>query len=57
MLIKQQFGVRWHPAHCSCLLRAAKRSVQKTVKLAPQRNEGERLFMQTTGALLQGTRP
>ncbi|WP_040444263.1 IS630 family transposase [Ktedonobacter racemifer] len=39
VLIKQQFGVRYHPAHCSRLLRAAKHSVQKPAELATQRNE------------------
>src|SRR5215469_1248092 len=39
VLIKQQFGVRYHPAHCSRLLRASKHSVQKPVELATQRNE------------------
>jgi transposase len=39
LLIKQVFGVRYHPAHCSRLLRAIKQSVQKPVELASQRNE------------------
>jgi transposase len=39
VLIKEQFGVRSHPAHCSRLLRAIKHSQQKPVELASQRNE------------------
>ena len=38
-LIKQQFGVSYHPAHCSRLLRDIKHSQQKPVELATQRNE------------------
>jgi transposase len=39
VLIKEQFGVSYHPAHCSRLLRAIKQSQQKPVELATQRNE------------------
>ncbi len=39
VLIKEQFGVAYHPAHCSRLLRAVRHSVQKPVELATQRNE------------------
>jgi transposase len=39
VLIKEQFGVRYHPAHCSRLLRASRHSIQKPVELATQRNE------------------
>jgi transposase len=39
VLIKEQFGVRYHPAHCSRLLRALKHSVQKPEEEASQRNE------------------
>src|SRR5712691_4318503 len=39
VLIKQHFGVSYHPAHCSRLLRAIKHSQQKPVELATQRNE------------------
>jgi transposase len=39
VLIKEQFGVRYHPAHCSRLLRAIKHSLQKPVELATQRDE------------------
>ncbi len=39
VLIKQQFGVSYHPAHCSRLLRAIKYSVQKPEEKATQRNE------------------
>jgi transposase len=39
LLIKQQFGVSYHPAHCSRLLRAIKQSQQKPVEVATQRNE------------------
>lgn len=38
-LIKEQFGVTYHPAHCSRLLRDIKHSQQKPVALATQRNE------------------
>lgn len=38
-MIKDVFGVRYHPSHCSRLLRAIKHSVQKPVKRATQRNE------------------
>lgn len=39
VLIKEQFGVRYHPAHCSHLLRSINHSQQKPVELASQRNE------------------
>ncbi len=39
LLVKEQFGVKYHPAHCSRLLRAIKHSQQKPVELATQRNE------------------
>ena len=39
VLIKHQFGVSYHPAHCSRLLRAMKHSQQKPVEVAAQRNE------------------
>jgi transposase len=38
-MIQQQFGVSYHPAHCSRLLRAIKWSRQKTIQKATQRNE------------------
>lgn len=38
-LIKQQFDVRYHPAHCSRLLRQLHYSVQKPIERATQRNE------------------
>jgi len=38
-LIKQQFGVSYHPAHCSRLLRSLKYSLQKPIQKATQRNE------------------
>jgi transposase len=39
VLIKQQFGVSYHPAHCSRLLRAFKYSAQKPEVEAAQKNE------------------
>lgn len=39
VLIKEHFGVSYHPAHCSRLLRAIKYSQQKPVEEASQRNE------------------
>lgn len=39
LLIKEQFGVKYHPAHCSRLLQAIKHSQQKPVELESQRNE------------------
>ncbi len=39
VLIKQHFGISYHPAHCSRLLRAIKHSQQKPVEVATQRNE------------------
>jgi transposase len=39
VLIKQHFGVSYHPAHCSRLLRALKYSVQKPEEKATQRDE------------------
>jgi len=38
-LIKQAFGVRYHPAHMSRLLREVDWSVQKPIKRATQRND------------------
>ena len=38
-VIKRHFGVSYHPAHCSCILRALKHSVQKPVERATQRDE------------------
>ncbi len=38
-VIKGQFGVKYHPAHCSRILRALKHSVQKPVQRATQRDE------------------
>ncbi len=38
-LIKQQFGVSYHPAHCSRLLRNLKWSQQKPIQKATQRDE------------------
>ncbi|HEX4203840.1 MAG TPA: winged helix-turn-helix domain-containing protein [Ktedonobacteraceae bacterium] len=40
-LIKEQFGVTYHPAHCSRLLRTIKYSVQKPEEEAAQKNEQE----------------
>ena len=38
-LIKKQFGVSYHPAHCSRLLQKIRYSVQKTEEKATQRDE------------------
>jgi transposase len=38
-MIEQQFGVKYHPAHCSLLLRKLKWSQQKPIKKATQRDE------------------
>src|SRR2546426_10513764 len=38
-VIKRIFGVSYHPAHCSRILRAIKYSVQKPVQRATQRDE------------------
>jgi transposase len=38
-VIKRVFGVSYHPAHCSRILRASKHSVQKPVQPATQRDE------------------
>jgi transposase len=38
-MIKQQFGVSYHPAHCSRLLRNLKWSRQKPIEKATQRDE------------------
>lgn len=38
-VIKGVFGVSYHPAHCSRILRAIKHSVQKPVQRATQRDE------------------
>jgi transposase len=38
-MILQVFGVRYHPAHCSRLLRAMKYSQQKPIQKATQRDE------------------
>lgn len=38
-VIEQVFGVRYHPAHCSCLLRQLGQTQQKPIKKATQRKE------------------
>lgn len=38
-MIQQQFGVSYHPAHCSRLLRSIKYSQQKPIQKATQRDE------------------
>jgi hypothetical protein len=38
-MIQQQFGVKYHPAHCSLLLRKLKWSQQKPIEKATQRDE------------------
>jgi len=38
-MIWQTFGVRYHPAHCSRLLRSIKYSLQKPIQKASQRDE------------------
>jgi transposase len=38
-MILQEFGVSYHPAHCSCLLRSIKQSQQKPILKATQRDE------------------
>ncbi len=38
-MIKHQFGVSYHPAHCSRLLRNLKYSQQKPIQKATQRDE------------------
>jgi transposase len=38
-MIKQQFGVSYHPAHCSRLVRACHSSQQKPIEKATQRDE------------------
>jgi len=38
-MIEQQFGVKYHPAHCSLLLRKLKWSQQKPIEKAIQRDE------------------
>src|SRR5258708_556658 len=38
-MIQQQFGVSYHPAHCSRLLRSLKQSRQKPIQKASQRDE------------------
>jgi len=38
-MIKQEFGVSYHPAHCSRLLRRLKYSQQKPIQKATQRDE------------------
>lgn len=38
-MIQQQFGVSYHPAHCSRLLREIKYSQQKPIQKATQRDE------------------
>jgi len=40
-VIKREFGVQYHPAHCSRILRAIKYSVQKPIQQASQRDEVE----------------
>ena len=39
VVIERTFGVKYHPAHCSRILRALKHSVQKPVQRATQRDE------------------
>lgn len=39
MMIKKQFGVSYHPAHVSRLLRSIKYSVQQPLEQATQRDE------------------
>ncbi len=39
VLIKKQFGVSYHPAHMSRLLKRIKHSVQKPIERATQRDE------------------
>jgi transposase len=38
-MIQQEFGVSYHPAHCSCLLSRIKHSQQKPIQKATQRDE------------------
>jgi len=38
-MIELVFGVSYHPAHCSRLLRAMKHSLQKPIEKASQHNE------------------
>jgi transposase len=38
-MIQQQFGISYHPAHCSRLLRGIKHSLQKPIQKASQRDE------------------
>jgi len=38
-MIQTVFGVSYHPAHCSRLLRACKQSLQKPIEKASQRDE------------------
>jgi transposase len=40
-VIKREFGVSYHPAHVSRLLRQERLSVQKPIRRATQRKEGE----------------
>ena len=40
-VIKREFAVSYHPAHCSRILRAIKHSVQKPEQRASQRDEEE----------------
>lgn len=40
-VIRREFGVRYHPAHMSRLLRAINWTVQKPIRRATQRNEPE----------------
>ncbi len=40
-VIKREFGVQYHPTHCSRILRAIKYSVQKPIQRASQRDEAE----------------
>lgn len=39
LMIQQEFGVSYHPAHCSRLLRDLKQSQQKPIQKATQRDE------------------
>jgi transposase len=38
-VIQRDFGVSYHPAHCSRILRSIKHSVQKPIQRATQRDE------------------
>ena len=40
-VIKREFGVSYHPAHCSRILRAIEYTVQKPIERATQRDKAE----------------